>query len=101
MGITVLIVREDLTTVVKDIGSIEWSSEIQKIAASLGLVLIPTIDLSGITVFNHLQDVTLKKELCSLYANHHITKKILDIFEYALKYLEVHSYIKLVGKINK
>ncbi|HZW61938.1 MAG TPA: hypothetical protein VFF04_06970 [Candidatus Babeliales bacterium] len=105
MAIDIIIVREDLITVMPESDNLE-SIEINKayyrfrdLAKEMNLILLYSIDEAGITIINQPQQEILREEIQTIRKNPHSDQKILDIIQKALDYVGFYShlYIKFVG----
>jgi hypothetical protein len=99
MAINVVVIDDDLITVITEIGKFEFSESERKVFAELNLKLLPTIDPHDITVMNELQIEPLEQEVGQLRSYGKTNENALTILEKAIKaawYAPMH-YLKFVG----
>ncbi len=102
MPINILLVEEDLTTQIKDLGAIEINDnfyELRNIAREQQCTLIATIDDTGNTIINQLQIEVLRKEVQHLRKHTQANQHLLDLLDSAAHATSNTSceYIKFMG----
>ncbi|HZW61932.1 MAG TPA: hypothetical protein VFF04_06940 [Candidatus Babeliales bacterium] len=102
MPIDIIIVKEDLITVIKEFYGIKVNDDFFKfrqIAREKQCSLIITIDYAGDTIINHLQVAVLKKEIQRLKEHSDINQHILDQLQEVADAVDISKkeYIRFVG----
>ncbi|HZW61936.1 MAG TPA: hypothetical protein VFF04_06960 [Candidatus Babeliales bacterium] len=103
MAIDILIVKEDLNTVITYFHSIEPDQnyyQLKRIARQLNLFFLSTIDEGGDMLINRLQAPLMIEEIKQLRGRTDIKQEILDEIDKALDYMLIkgpHLYLKFFG----
>ena len=102
MAIDILVVKEDLKTVVTQVGSIEANQDfyqLQRIARYMNLAFIATIDEAGDTIINQPQLYILASEIMKLRISREINHDLLNLLQAAIDAVKPYScqYILFVG----